>query len=274
MNLNIASSSVTVNEESGSSVGAYSKSEENVTVTVNGTTKEVDNVKSEDDIKNVVNNSEVVAEVNGIKFTSLQAALNKAVNGSKITVLEDIDLKLTVSLNNNVNVTLDLNGKTITNTIDLWDIPDTDSNNWSLISIKNGNLLITGNGSLKAKANDCYAVDIQNGATCTIENGTFVGNIHAVYVFKGICNVKGGHYSIQQTFSASYPYEYVLNCYDANRKNGTAEMTVTGGTFEKFNPTDCKAEGDHTNFCPEGYKAVSSIIPSTKDDLQYTVVKE
>ena len=135
-----------------------------------------------------------------------------------------------------------------------------------MISVKNGNLLITGNGSLKAKANDCYAVDIQNG--------TFVGNIHAIYVLKGICNVKGGHYSIQQTCSASYPYEFVLNCYDANRENGTAEMTVTGGTFEKFNPIDCKAEGDHTNFCPEGYKAVSSIIPSTTDELQYTVVKE
>ena len=280
VNLNIASSSVTVTEESGSSVGAYSKSEENVTVTVNGTTKEVDVVKSEDDIKNVVNNSEVVAEggvaeVNGIKFTSLQSALNTAVNESKITVLEDIDLKLTASLNNNVNVTLDLNGKTITNTTDLWEKPDTNSNNWSLISVKNGNLLITGNGSLKAKANDCYAVDIQNGATCTIENGTFVGNVHAVYVLKGICNVKGGHYSIQQTYpGASIAYEFVLNLLDANRENGTAKMTVTGGTFEKFNPTDCKAEGDHTNFCPEGYKAVSSIIPSTQNDLQYTVVKE
>ena len=44
--------------------------------------------------------------------------------------------------------------------------------------------------------------------------------------------------------------------------------------LEKFNPTDCKAEGNHTNFCPKGYKAVSSIIPSTQNDLQYTVVKE
>lgn len=89
VNLNIASSSVTVTEESGSSVGAYSKSEENVTVTVNGTTKEVDDVKSEDDIKNVANNSEVVAEggvaeINGIKFTSLHAALKQQLMDQKL----------------------------------------------------------------------------------------------------------------------------------------------------------------------------------------------
>lgn len=84
VNLNIASSSVTVTEESGSSVGAYSKSDENITVTVNGTTKKVDDVKSEDDIKNVANNSEVVAEINGIKFTSLQAALKQQLMDQKL----------------------------------------------------------------------------------------------------------------------------------------------------------------------------------------------
>ncbi len=275
VNLNIASSSVTVTEENGATVGTYSKSADDVNVIVNGTSKDVTDVKSEDDINEAVNNSDVVAEggiaeVNGIQFNSLQKALDNAIDGTRVVVLEDIDLNKTLSFENNVNATLDLNGKTIYNSKDLWV-----GNNWSLISIKNGNLTITGNGSLKAKANDCYAVDIQNGATCTIENGTFVGNIHAVYVLEGTCNVKGGHYSIQQTYpDASKAYEFVLNLLDENRENGTAKMTVTGGIFEKFNPTDCKAEGDHTNFCPEGYKAVSSIIPSTKDDLQYTVVKE
>lgn len=50
--------------------------------------------------------------------------------------------------------------------------------------------------------------------------------------------------------------EFVLNCYDANRRNGTAKIIVTGGTFIGFNPGDCKAEGDGTNFVAPGYASI------------------
>lgn len=50
--------------------------------------------------------------------------------------------------------------------------------------------------------------------------------------------------------------EFVLNCYDANRKNGTAKIIVTGGTFIGFNPGDCKAEGNGTNFVAPGYASI------------------
>ena len=149
---------------------------------------------------------------------------------------------------------MDLNGKTITNTTDLWDIPDTNSNNWSLISVKNGNLLITGNGSLMAKANDCYAVDIQNGAKCTIENGIFLGNIRAVYVIEGELAIKGGTYMITQLFpDKEKEHQYVLNCLDESYKNKTAKIFVSGGLFEDFIPSDCYAEGKGTDFCVDGY---------------------
>ena len=65
-----------------------------------------------------------------------------------------------------------------------------------------------------------------------------------------------------------------MNCYDANRVAGIAKIVVTGGTFELFNPADCWAEGEHTNFCKEGYTTVSSIITGTESDLQWTVVKK
>ena len=35
-------------------------------------------------------------------------------------------------------------------------------------------LTITGNGSFIAKSNDIYAIDVQDGSTCTIENGVYV----------------------------------------------------------------------------------------------------
>lgn len=68
-------------------------------------------------------------------------------------------------------ITLNLNGKKLSNEEDLWDKPDKEANNWSLISVRGtGNLTITGNGTLSAKENDCYDVDVQDaGASVTIE---------------------------------------------------------------------------------------------------------
>ena len=191
------------------------------------------------------------------------------VNGGNIKV--DADIKPEKALVATKDTTIDMNGKTIANTNDVWDVVP---NSWSLLSAQGENvkLTITGNGTFKAKENDCYAVDVQDGATVTIENGTFIGNIHAVYVQKGTAYIKGGFYSVQQKYpDAAKADGFVLNCYDANRANGTAKIIVTGGTFVNFNPADCWAEGEHTNFVADGY----SVITETKanGDKWYTVVK-
>ena len=143
-----------------------------------------------------------------------------------------------------------------------------------MISARNGaNLTITGNGTFKAKENDAFAVDVQDGSTVTIENGTFIGNMHAVYVYDGTAVIEGGFFDIQQKSNiAGKEYEFVLNCYDANYKdNKSANIIVTGGTFVNFNPADCKAEGENTNFVAPGY----SVISETKanGDKWFTVVK-
>lgn len=179
--------------------------------------------------------------------------------GGEATLAADLDLGETVSVAAGKEVTLDLNGKTIKNSTDLWDSPTKEANNWSLFSVKGGSLTIKGAGTLQAKENDCYAVDVQDGGQVTIEDGTYVGNIHAVYVYEGTAEIKGGHYSVQQTYpDAEKAYGFVLNCYDANRKNGTAKIMVSGGEFEKFNPADCAAEGAHTNFLADGCMSVEA----------------
>lgn len=179
--------------------------------------------------------------------------------GGEATLAADLDLGETVSVAAGKEVTLDLNGKTIKNSTDLWDSPTKEANNWSLFSVKGGSLTIKGAGILQAKENDCYAVDVQKGGKVIIEDGTYVGNIHAVYVNEGTAEIKGGHYSVQQTYpDAEKAYGFVLNCYDANRKNGTAKIMVSGGEFEKFNPADCAAEGAHTNFLADGYMSVEA----------------
>ena len=178
--------------------------------------------------------------------------------GGEATLAADLDLGETVSVATGKEVTLDLNGKTIKNSTDLWDSPTKEANNWSLFSVKGGSLTIKGAGTLQAKENDCYAVDVMDGGKVVIEDGTYVGNVHAVYVFEGTAEINGGKYSIQQPSGLPSPYGYVLNCYDANRKNGTAKIMVSGGEFEKFNPADCAAEGAHTNFLADGYMSVEA----------------
>ena len=169
------------------------------------------------------------------------------------------------------NATLNMNGKTIANITDIWDV---EPNSWSLVSVREGaTLTIDGNGTFKAKENDCYAVDVQDdGCKVVIKSGTFIGNIHAVYVYTGEAVIEGGFFSVQQKYpDAAKADEFVLNCYDANRANGTAKITVKGGTFVNFNPADCQAEGAHTNFVAEGY----SVIKETQanGDVWYTVVE-
>ncbi len=190
------------------------------------------------------------------------------VNGGNIKVDSSFDAG-NDALAVNKDTVLDMNGKTISNTADIWDESKAD---WSLISARNGaKLTITGNGTFKAKENDSFTVDVQDGATVTIEDGTFIGNIHAVYVYEGTANIKGGFYAVQQKYTdANKADGFVLNCYDANRTNGTAKIIVTGGTFVNFNPADCWAEGEHTNFVADGYSVISEQHGA---DTWYTVVK-
>lgn len=188
------------------------------------------------------------------------AALKSVFNeGGVVALANDLVLDRTLSVPAGKEVVIDLNGKTIRNTADLWDVPNKFANNWSLLSVKGGTLTIKGAGILQAKENDCYAVDVQDGGKVVIEDGTYVGNIHAVYVQKGTAEIRGGKYSIQQTYpDAAKAYGFVLNCFDENRKNGTAKILVSGGEFVKFNPADCVAEGAGTNFVIAGYKSVAS----------------
>ena len=197
--------------------------------------------------------------------TTADALTTAAKEGGIITVNDDIAPSDTVVASGTVQ--LNMNGKKLANTADIWS-----DNDWSLVSAQNGaNLTITGNGTFAAKENDCYAVDVQDGSTVTITSGTFNGNIHAVYVLEGTAIIQGGFYSVQQKYPDSAKAdEFVLNCYDANRANGTAKIIVTGGIFVNFNPADCQAEGAHTNFVADGYKVVTET--QTNGDVWYTVV--
>lgn len=188
---------------------------------------------------------------------------------SEVIKLEDnivIDSTLVVER----EVTLDMNGKTLSNEVDIW---DEGANAWAIISVREGGVLtVEGNGKIQAKENDCYAIDVMDGGHLVVNSGEFVGNIHAVYVYEGSAEIKGGKYSVQQKSEVQgKPNEFVLNLEDEHRKAGTASIVVTGGTFVEFNPQNCKAEGDNTNFVKDGYV---STLDKTASVPTYVVSAE
>ncbi len=200
-----------------------------------------------------VKKGQYVAYVGSTKYESLAAAIGAAQDGDTVTLLKDIDLPATAVVKGKT-ITLDLNGKTISNSADIW---DESKYAWSLISVRdNGDLTINdtaGGGTLKAKENDCYALDVQDKDTAlTVNAGTYVGNISAIYAYDGKVTINGGHFSIQQKKDDGDPYRFTLNCYDANRADGTAKIIVNGGTFTNFDPRNNKAEGAGTSFVAEG----------------------
>ena len=117
---------------------------------------------------------------------------------------------------------------------------------------------------------DIAAITVDNGATLTINGGgTIEGSEYGVYVKEGIANInggniKGGTSAVQVNvgtanisggnYSATGDDKrYVINCIDACWKNNTANVNITGGTFENFNPANNAAEGAGTCFVADGY---------------------
>ena len=188
---------------------------------------------------------------------ALKDAISAASENETITLGGSITLTAPIIIKK--KITLDMDGHTFSSTQDIWNDA---TSAWSFISVQaNGDLTITGNGTFQTKANDCYAVDVQDGATLTIENGTFVGNVHAIYFFECCLVLHCGSYSFQQKYTnPAQADEFVLNCYDANRRNGSATISVSGGSFINFNPANCQAEGIATNFCADGYTTTSTTI--------------
>lgn len=183
-------------------------------------------------------------------YAELITAIENATENDIISLTQNIAIDDIIVVNK--KLTLDLNGKTISYE-KATDLFNESVDKWSLISVtRNGDLTITGNGKLKAKENDTYAVDLVNGGKCTIKNGEFIGNISAVYVYQGNLIIEGGKFSIQQ-LSDKADERFTINCYDSNFENETATVAIRGGSFKNFNPANNLAEGPNTNFVQNGY---------------------
>ena len=127
------------------------------------------------------------------------------------------------------------------------------------------------NGGIDTGTNGGYGINVRNGATLTINGGSYYGGGTTVQVQKGTLIINGGTFACEP-FSGSYGYNFLINCIDSAYKNGTAKVEIKGGTFVNFNPANCQAEGAGTNFVADGYKVESAT--QTNGDIWYTVVPQ
>ena len=179
-------------------------------------------------------------------YSTLAEAVAAAQDGQTVRLLADVEQNTQLTINK--SITLDLNGKTIKNTADIWG----ETAN-AILSIKNGaKVTITGNGTVDAKENDCYTINVVKG-DLTIENGTFYGNVSVVQVEEGTLSVKGGTFDLHQKWEGSS--KYLFNCIDSEFTSGNAKVAISGGTFVGFDPNvspEQKVDGKTPSFAAPG----------------------
>lgn len=179
-------------------------------------------------------------------YSTLAEAVAAAEDGQTVRLLADVEQNTQLTINK--SITLDLNGKTIRNTVDIWG----DKAN-AILSITNGaKVTITGNGTIDAKENDCYTINVVKG-DLTIENGTFYGNVSVVQVEEGTLSVKGGTFDLHQKWEGSS--KYLFNCIDSEFTSGNAKVAISGGTFVGFDPNvspEQKVDGKTPSFAAPG----------------------
>lgn len=185
------------------------------------------------------NDLEVVAVASEAELT---AAITK---GGLITLADDITISGTMNIPADKNVTINLNGKILTNKVD-------NTNTDVLTVAAGGTLIIDGEGTVEAvTGNDGYAV-ISDG-TLIINGGTFKSGVDANGEANAVIYARGNGkiYVNGGTFPNDSDSKYVLNKKDQDR--ATTVIEVTGGKFQNFNPGDNAAEGTGTNFLADGY---------------------
>lgn len=200
-----------------------------------------------------------VAEVNGKKFATLQAAINAARDGETVTLLADATEDVVISK----SITLDLGGKTLTNTNSG---KATISVQGGTVAVKNGsviggtsyyNIEVTKDSNanltladVTAAAGNTGSSMIDNWGTLTIASGTYTGGMNTVKSEEGsTLTINGGTFTCD--FGKKWSYTAVILVY------GTT--TINGGEFiQKTTNTSSYAKVVMTGKV-DGYAAVTKV---------------
>ena len=287
-NVIIASADVTATISANSTVSSIVATDSNYydKVTNNNSTTKVDSKKTIEVIENspfaggdgseafpflIANNSQLKALEEYTKDS------NKTINAKLLEniyitpVIADKTVRTLIpyiSISSSVN--LDMNDKTI-------GVKEGQSFGKAtpvIFAVLSGKLTIFGNGTFNCEAQNeqVYGINI-NGKDASVEilNGNFYGALTAVQVQKGSLVIRDGYFDLAPTCKSVVPQysKYVVNIIDAAFKNGTASISIYGGSFIKFDPS-ANPEGENTTYVANGYKVTKNTV--NQEDI-YTVVK-
>ncbi len=165
-----------------------------------------------------------VAEVDGEKYTDFNKAVENLGVESTLTLLRNVELTDTLTIPAGKTVTLDLNGRTLSQTKEC-------TGSYSMIA-NNGTLTITGNGKISmndtgANGGSAWGVyTIHNGGgNVIVENGTIenlcpnsTSNVNnAIFNYSGNTTINGGTISV--------PYSRTVRLWSGS-------VTINGGSFD------------------------------------------
>ena len=190
----------------------------------------------------------------------LATALAGVTEDVTITLAANIDLAdEPLTVNSDKNITINLNGNSITRGVKG---SGDGSSSYAILNTGSGTLNIEGNGIIKTS--DAYysiAVWAKSG-TVNIYGGEYYNagdGCELIYASAtGNINIYGGTFKATSKLgveeATANPYT-ALNVQDAAYNNNTANITVYGGKYYKFNPADNKSEGANTNFVADDYQS-------------------
>ena len=206
---------------------------------------------------------ENVAKIGGTNYATLAAALEAAKDGETVTLLADATEDVTI----NKSITLDLGGKTLTNTNAG---KATISVTGGTVTVKSGavqggtgyyNIEVTkgSNANLTlegvtATAGNTGSSMIDNWGTLTINSGTYTGGLDVVKSEEGsTLNIHGGKFTLN--YSTSGYTGVILNYGTATITDGEFIQNATSG---RWNHPQVVATG-----IVEGYTAITKITGGT-----------
>ena len=189
----------------------------------------------------------------GATYTDLQTAINEAAAGETIQVLENVELTDTVTVAAGKTVTLDLNGKTISQTKECTASYEMIANNGSLTikdSATGGKISFTDTSAGDAAAK-WGVYTIRNSGTLVVESGTienlsaqnqagqpFAHTTLAIFQYSGSTTINGGVISTPNYRSVRlWSGDLTINGGVLDGQvwvqcvNDTAKLTITGGEF-------------------------------------------
>lgn len=194
------------------------------------------------------------AQIGEKTYATLKAAFEEAKDGDTVTLLKDVEtnnIEDTVEARIIIDkaITLNLNDKTIRT-------PDNMGNNntnFTALIVDADVIINATTGGINTGTNGGYGINVRNGATLTINGGTYYGGGTAVQVQKGTLIINDGTFACEPYSDSTYGYKFLINCIDTAWKDGTAKISIKGGTFVKFDPSDSASENPHGNFLAAGY---------------------